>query len=222
MILYSWFKGEIEDGIAVWDDPRNKNGPVIFLGEGGKGRRCQKVPLFKNCPAEVIGGRVYLAHPVRVETEKGRKRGHHYALARTLNQDQVLVRVSTQWTYTHATTGSWSTISGNPRTIVCGYGAQGVVGNSGEWDDGLVVMSHGDTLKIRPKGGFLVGEYALLYSESDGLLTMPFKEYEGVLVRHGGTLNFSSAGDLSVPGSVRGCVSVLTSPKGRNRIINPT
>ena len=62
MKVYTFHRGKLTDGVVVREDDRL--GTVVFLGESGRGRRFEKIGLFRNNPAEVADGRVYDAHPV--------------------------------------------------------------------------------------------------------------------------------------------------------------
>ena len=42
------------------------------------------------------------------------------------------------------------------------YGAHGAAGRIGSWDDGLVILSPGDVLRVRPEGGYKTKAYALV------------------------------------------------------------
>ena len=178
MKAYTWIGGGIEDGIAVQKDERF--GPVVFLGEEGRGRRYEKVGLFRKNPAEVQGDRVHSAHPVKITVRRGTEKEQSFftlAKPRDARDNRTLVRIDTSWVYTRGTTGRWEAVRGNPEDLVAGYGAHGAAGRIGSWDDGLIVMSPGDVVRVKPEGGHKTQAFALICSE-DGVETMPFEEYE--------------------------------------------
>lgn len=181
MKCFTFSGGRVSEGIGVLTD--SKLGLVVFLGEEGRGRRYEKVGLFRKNPAEVKDGRVYEAHPVRITINRGTEQEKSfYVLAKPDNgKDQrVLVRVNTYWVYTRNTAGSWKAVKGAPQNMVVGYGAHGIAGRIGNWDDGLVLMSPGDVIHVRPEGGHKTEPYALFYDTEKGVQCMPFKDYESM------------------------------------------
>lgn len=181
MKCFTWGKS-VEIGIAMISDP--KLGQVIFLGEEGRGRRYEKVALGRRNPAEVVGGRVVNAVPQKITlpARDGKLEKTFYVLERPRNgsNGQVLVRVSTQWCYTKNSAGRWETVAGKPETIVSGYGAHGIAGRIGNWDDGLIVMSAGDVLKIKPEGGYKTESFALWIDESGAPKTATWQDWENL------------------------------------------
>lgn len=182
MKCYTWSGTKVEMGIAMISDP--KLGQVIFLGEEGRGRRYEKVALGKRNPAEVVGGRVMNAVPQKIAlpARDGKPEKTFYVLERPRNGNghQALVRVSTQWCYTKNSAGRWETVAGKPETIVSGHGAHGIAGRIGNWDDGLILMSPGDLLKIKPEGGHKTEAFALWSDESGTLQTASWQDYENL------------------------------------------
>lgn len=179
---YSWNGKSVDMGIAMISDP--KLGQVIFLGEDGRGRRYEKVALGKRNPAEVVSGRVMNAVPQKITlpARDGKPEKTFYVLERPRsgNGHQALVRVSTQWCYTKNSAGRWETVAGKPETIVSGYGAHGIAGRIGNWDDGLIVMSVGDVLKIKPEGGYKTEAFALWIDENGTPQTASWQDYENL------------------------------------------
>ena len=184
--LFTWSGGKITKGISVQKD--KKLGTAICLGEMGHARRYEKVGLFRRNPPEVKSGKVYEAHPLKMTAyhEMGRRR-FFYVLEKPENDrdERVLIRVDTRWLYTKNSGGWCETEKGNPETLVTGYGAYGIIGQDGHWDELLVVMNPGDILKVKPEGGHRTKFFAILYKE-DGLHTMPFEEYENIKAENGG------------------------------------
>lgn len=181
MKCYTFSGGRVSKGIAVRED--SKLGLVVFLGEEGRGRRYEKVGLFRKNPAEVKDGRVYKAHPVKITINRGTDRERSFftlAEPNNGNDRRVLVRINTQWVYTRNTAGSWKAVKGEPQDLVVGYGAHGIAGRIGNWDDGLVLMSPGDVIRVKPEGGYKTKPYALFYDSKKGLQCMPFEDYENM------------------------------------------
>ncbi len=150
MKTFTWSNGSISSGLKlVYDE---KLGQVVFLGEAGRGRRYEKVALDKRNSASVENGRVLEAHVRKVTLPSKRKEGETFSFfvleAPSAHDDPeaVIVRVNTSWVYTKNTCGSWDTVAGKPETLVAGYGAHGIAGRIGNWDDGLVVMRPWDVI----------------------------------------------------------------------------
>ena len=182
MKCYTFSGGSLSEGISVAEDERL--GMVVFLGEQGRGRRYEKVGLFRKNPAEVKDGKVNEAHPVKITINRGTDRERSFfVLAKSNNgKDQrVLVRISTRWCYTRNTAGSWSAVKGEPQNLVSGYGAHGAAGRIGNWDDGLVLMSPGDVIRVKPEGGHKTRPYALFCDEGGGPQCMSYEDYENMV-----------------------------------------
>lgn len=180
MRCFNWNGGKISEGLSLQADDRL--GPVVFLGEAGRGRRYEKIALGRRNPAEVVDGRVLAAYPVKITlpARGGKPEKAFFVLERPRSQDdRVLVRVSTRWCYTKNSVGSWSTVAGSPENLVVAYGAHGDAGRIGNWDDGLVVMKPGDVLKVRPEGGHKTEPWAI-WLEEGRPLTATWKDYENL------------------------------------------
>lgn len=180
MKTYTFLEEELSKGIDIQAD--NKLGLVVFLGEEGRGRRYEKVGLFRKNPAEVINGKIMEAHPVPITINKDTNHERTFCtLAKPHNgSDKVLVRINTVGPYTRNTHGGWTEVEGEPETLVRGWGARGDAGRIGGWDDGLVTMSPGDVLEVKPEGGHKVSTYALWYDE-DGLQSATWENYENLM-----------------------------------------
>ena len=174
--------GSLSEGISTCDD--EKFGTVVFLGESGRGRRYAKVGLFRKNPAKIADdGRIYGAHPVKITVGRGTDKEKSFitlAEPHSNGDGRMLVRVCTQCVYTRDTVGSWTTMSGDPQTLVTGYGAHGIAGRIGNWDDGLVIIGHGDVLKVKPEGGYKVSTWALFLDSEGELQTMVYSDYEAL------------------------------------------
>ena len=170
MKCFTWHLGEITQGITV-----NDVGIIIFGTDGT--RRCEKVRCFPENPAEINEGLITEAHPVKGESSLG---NDFYMLAKPehtdLDDSRILVRILTKWIYARATIGTWETVTGSPENLVIGLGFHGTSKQVGCWRDGLVMMSHGDVVKIVPEGGHRTDIFALLCDEN-GVQSMSFNDF---------------------------------------------
>lgn len=183
MKTYSWRSGSLSQGLSVADD--EKLGKIIYLGEFGRGRRYEKVGLLRKDPAEIIDGKILEAHPVKITVNRGTDKERSFFVLAKPNAEQekdkrVLVRIDTSYTYTRGTAGGWKTKAGSPQELIKGYGAHGIAGRIGNWDDGLVLVAPGDVLRIKPEGGYKSSAYALFFDENGELATMVWEDYEAM------------------------------------------
>ncbi len=149
MKCFCFSGGSIVAGFVVRKD--DKLGEIIFLGEDGRGRRYEKVGFLRKDPAEIIDGKVFDAHPVKITINRGEKNEKSfYVLAKPQsgNDQRILVRVDTCTGYVRGGAGGYKALKGNPETVVHAYGAYGDAGRIGSWDDDLVVMSPGDVINV--------------------------------------------------------------------------
>jgi len=180
MKTYS-FNRSVSEGIALTSD--EKFGPVVFLGEVGRGRRYEKVALDRHNPAPAVNNRVLECEPrkITLPAREDKPEKIFYVLARaTKSSDAVLVRVNTEGVYTRDTIGGWKTLKGQPETLIAGYGAYGDAGRIGNWHDGLIVMRPGDALKVTLSGGYKFRPYALFLDASGKLEAIDFEEWEAL------------------------------------------
>lgn len=180
MRCYTFLGGRIYSGMAVLQS--NQFGPGIYLGKAVLDRGVVKrVALYQGDPPEVKDERVHNAELVKIIMNKEVS----YAFAKPHScDDKVLVRIHTAWHYQpyYNTAGSWCTVAGSPRNIIVGQGVRGEYGRLGTWDDGIVMMSPGDALRVQPEGDEKVPAYALVYGrEGLRLKCMLFRTYEGLL-----------------------------------------
>lgn len=185
MKVFTWVGGSISSGLELVTDERL--GRVVFLGEEGRGRRYEKIALDKRNPAQVgENGRVLEAHLRKVTLPSKKKEGTEFSFwvleAPSAHDDPeaVLVRVNTSWVYTRDTAGRWESVAGKPETLVSGYGAHGIAGRIGNWDDGLVVMRPGDVLRVKPEGGSKTHAYALWIGADGAPVTATWQDYENL------------------------------------------
>ncbi len=180
MNTYTWYRGQLTSGLQLVEDDRL--GPVVLLGENGRGRWYERVALDRHNPAEVVErGLVLEADPrkITLPAREGKEEKSFFVLRRQSEPStSVLVRICTAWIYTRGTGGYWSTVEGEPETLVKGYGAHGLAGRLGSWNDGLVVIHPGDVLRIQPEGGHKVVVYALWLDERGEPRTLTWREYE--------------------------------------------
>lgn len=185
MRCYTFVDGRVIKGLAVCND--KKLGTVVFLGEKGRGRWYEKIGLFYKNPAEVKNGIIYEANPVKIILKRSNyQEKSFFVLARPNNGNdpRALVRINTAWRQTNISwldacnsVGSWKAVKGNPQDLVIGYGAHDITGRLGKWNDGLVLMSPGDVIRVKPVGGDKTKPYALFYHRSRSMLCMPFEYY---------------------------------------------
>lgn len=181
MRCFTWKGGRLSEGIALTTDPRL--GPVVFLGEEGRGRRYEKVALGRGNPPPVVDGKVMSVETrkITVPARDGKPERAFFVLEKSASEAGVLVRVNTLTSYVRGGSGRWRVNAGKPEVIVSGYGAFGDAGRIGNWDDGLVAMRPGDVLKVMPSrelGG--VDSFALWVDESGLPQTATWGEYENI------------------------------------------
>ncbi len=178
MKTYTFAHGLLTEGLSVSTD--EKFGPHIFLGESGRGRRWEKVSICRKNPADVMDGRVKNAHPVKITVNKGtEKERAFFVLAKSeTSGNRILVRINTQAVYTRNTAGWWKTHKGAPVELMKGFGAHGIAGRIGNWDDGLLILSPGDVLYIKLEGGYKNEPYALVYPTEGEFTVMKWADYE--------------------------------------------
>lgn len=182
MKTYS-FNGSLEEGLVLTLD--QKLGPVVFLGEAGRGRRYERVAIDRHNPAEIKNGRVFEAglKKITLSAKDGKAELVFYTLnlkTATKDSGDVIVRVNCQGCYTRNTYGSWETISGNPEKIVGGHGAYGDAGRIGGWVDDLVVIHPGDAIKVKLSGGYKNEPFAVWYDEK-GVQSATWRDYENLM-----------------------------------------
>lgn len=166
MDCFTFYEGKIIPGIALEVD--RKLGPVVKLGEKGWGRRYAKIPFYRNNPAEIVGGKIRQAHPVKIdikETSTGKKAFYALAKPNNINDSRILLRINTQWIPEPKTYGGWAIKKNEPDLIISGYGAHGKDGELGGWLDSLVILSHGDEVYIKPEGGLKTPEFSVCYDQ---------------------------------------------------------
>ncbi len=177
MKCYTFYRGVLHEGISVVEDERL--GCVVYLGEEGRGRWCEKVGFFYKNPPEVKNGHIYEAYPFKITINRNtKKEKSFYVLAKPNNSydQRVLVRINTKWVYTRDTIGSWRSVRGKAKKIASGYGARGIAGRIGSWEDSIIVMSPGDIIRIRPEGGYKTKPYILIYDKK--IKCIKLEDYE--------------------------------------------
>jgi len=180
MKTFSFVGGRVVPGIETKNDARF--GPIVFLGEEGRGRQFEKIGLDRHDPADVIEGRVLECVPKTIPIASPRPGGPDKfpVLGKSggkPDDQRILVRVNTCGCYTKNTSGSWRVIRGDPLVLVKGYGAEGLAGRCGSWDDGLIVMSPGDILHVKRHGGYKTPPHALVCGPN-GLEAVDWADYE--------------------------------------------
>lgn len=176
MKTYSFVGGRLTAGFVLTAD--SKLGQVLFVGETGRGRRYEKISLSRRNPVVVVDGKVMDAMLTPVTLRKGEPGEFTFMTIErpSVTDEAVLVRVSTEGTYTRDTCGCWTTLAGTPETLVKAYGAYGDAGRIGNWDDGIIAMRPGDAVKVVYSGGSKIAPDALVY-RPEGLVAMSYQEY---------------------------------------------
>ena len=180
---FTFHGGNVREGIATQED--EKFGKVIFLGEEGRGRRYEKISIARQNGAQVTEGRIYdlfLKKIVLEATADKKEKIFFVAEKPATDYTAVLVRINTQWTYTKCTVGTWSFIAGTAKPIISGYGAHGIAGRIGNWDDGIVEMHVGDVIRVTPEGGSKVYAFALWISDDGKPQTLKWQDWEQLQV----------------------------------------
>jgi hypothetical protein len=185
MRTFTWSCGGLTVGLELTYDERLD--AVVFLGEEGRGRRYEKVGLDRRNPAQVEeDGRVKDAFPrkVTLPASGGKPEKSFYMLEKPKSGSwDILVRVNTYSSYRKNGSGRWNVVAGSPETLIAAYGAFGVAGRVGNWDDGLVRMRPGDVLKVHPSRSIDgVSEFALWVDEDGEPKTTTWQEYENLKV----------------------------------------
>lgn len=183
MKALTWHAGRLTPGIVTVSSTL---GPVVFLGEEGRGRQYEKIGLDRKIPADIIDGRILEANPRKVSlpASSGKPAKTFYVLERpsTGGGWDQLIRINTYSSYIRGGSGRWNTIAGAPETLISGYGAFGDAGRIGSWSDGLIRMRPGDVLKVSPSrsiGG--IDSFALWVDETGKLETAPWADYEQII-----------------------------------------
>jgi hypothetical protein len=169
MKCFSWITGRLAKGIELKAD--EKFGQVVYLGEAGRGRRYEKVSLGRRNPAEVVSGRVLEAHPVKITlpVKDGKpEKVFFFVLEQPTATQSVLVRINSNGGYIRGGCGGWNVMAGSPVSLISGYGAFGDAGRVGSWNDGLVVMNHGDVIQVHTSRAINGTRSFALWISADG------------------------------------------------------
>lgn len=139
----------VRPGIALRDHERF--GPAVVLGERGRGRWQEVVPLdHRTPPRDIQGGRVMAAGLRRFEAS-GR---HHYTLITPRPGDpRVLLRINTYGAYIRGANGRWEFLRGRAVSGPAGWGAYGAAGRVGSAYDGIVIAEPGAVIRVYPSRG---------------------------------------------------------------------
>ncbi len=187
MKCYTFSGGQVSEGIAITRDPLFDS--VVLLGKESNEEGVKKVLLLAKDPPDIQDRQIKEAHPVRViANPHTEKEDTFYALQNPspFNSDErVLVRINTLWAYSlyRIKNGRWVVLNGNPQDIIVGYGTyKGGNGQSGIWQDGLVLFSAGDAVRVELEGGTDPIAYILFCSCKDDLRCMLPEEYEKMAV----------------------------------------
>ena len=80
------------------------------------------------------------------------------------NAIKWLARISTEGSYVRGANGNLSCLNGEALLIVSGLGKFGDAGNIGRWQDGLLVVPAGETIRVKPSRG---NPYFLVFGENE-------------------------------------------------------
>jgi len=129
----------------------------ISLGEAGRGRKRVIVPFHAKYDEEAS------------DYEIGKTRKGAPKIIRTgKSSEGWIARINCYYTYTRNTRGYYEIVSGNIKEVAEGYGAFGIAGRIGSWDDALVVVKppYPAIIKVYPSGGkHKVMPYFLVFHE---------------------------------------------------------
>ena len=132
-------------------------GQGILLGEEGRNRTARKIKCSESIAdgaeckykAPKIGFGSIVVGVVGVNSD---------------NANNWLARISTEGSYVRGANGNLSCLNGAALLIVSGLGKFGDAGNTGRWQDGLLVVPAGETIRVKPSRG---NPYFLVFGETD-------------------------------------------------------
>lgn len=158
--LWTWRGGRLTRGLELVE--RDRFAQCVALGERGRGRWEELVTLDRRRPPAIAGDRIITGRLRSVELPaRDGKPAKTFVVVEGGEPDGVVVRVSTAWVYTRGTAGRVAAIAGELRVVARGYGAHGAAGRIGSWDDVLITLHRGDTLRVSPEGGHKTEPWAL-------------------------------------------------------------
>ncbi len=170
MKCYTTHGGLLTPGLDVVSNERL--GPVVALGELGRGRTLTRVKLDRREPPITIPAHVCptcglqagwcYQHPspalprvLEADIVAYEAAGHaQHALARALGLDErSLIRCNTGAAYIRGARGCTEPYWGSPSRVTGGHGAFGDAGRVGTWTDELWILAPGEALLVRPSRG---------------------------------------------------------------------
>jgi len=130
----------------------------VILGEDGRGRKRVIIPFHATLDEDAT------------DYEIGQTRKGAPKIIRTKQPSEGwIARINCYYTYTRGTRGRYEVISGNVEEVAMGYGAFGIAGRIGSWDDALVVVKppYPAIIKVFPSGGkHKVSPYYMVFWEN--------------------------------------------------------
>lgn len=148
MKTYRFGHGRILEGLKTFED--KKFGPVVGVGEEGRGRHLTKVGLLRQDPPSIDNQIIKNANPVKITNRRTQQ--VFSLLKKNKNKDQrVLILVSSDEGYKRNCHGTVSFLQGGdkPENLIAeGHGAYGDAGRVGFYQEKLLVLEKGDILKI--------------------------------------------------------------------------
>ena len=128
-------------------------GQGLLLGEEGRNRTARKI----KCSESILDGS---------ECDyKAPKIGFGSIVpSDSVSSDEWLARISTEGAYVRGANGNLACLNGTAMMIVSGLGKFGDAGNTGQWQDGLLVVPAGETIRVKPSRG---NPYFLAFGATD-------------------------------------------------------
>jgi len=129
----------------------------LLLGEEGRGRKRVIIPFHASYDEDATDYEIGVT-----------KKGNPKIIRTNKSTEGWIARISTYYTYTRNTRGYYEIIQGNIKEVATGYGAFGIAGRIGSWDDALVVVKppFPAIVKVYPSGGrHKISPYYLVFHE---------------------------------------------------------
>lgn len=157
--------GFLSEGI---ESPGNR----IVIGDRGKDCWFELIFLSRNPAPEMCDGKVIKGHLHYHDTRNG---GRWFLNASRGNDTRILAHINTRWSGNQGgkNNGRWETLAGKPITRLVGHGS----GRNHSWDDGLVVFSSGDAIRVFPEGGSGLFSFAV-WHDGEKIKCCPWSQHQ--------------------------------------------
>lgn len=149
MKTFKFGHGRISEGLKTFED--SKFGPVVEVGEEGRGRHLKKVGLLRQDPPSINEKKeIQNAAAVKITN---RRTGQQFSLLKKskTNEERILVLISSNEGYKRHCHGKISFLQGGdkPENLIAeGHGAYGDAGRTGYFEEKLIILEKGDVLKV--------------------------------------------------------------------------